>query len=109
MRYIFTLRKLSTLLPNRFENAKKDDLVSVITQIEREDTSFETKRTEKECIKCFYRWLKGGGEEGEEYPLEVRWIKSKRAKNHTFLPQYLLTEDEVKRMAESCPTLEIML
>ena len=68
--YIFTLRKLSTLLPNRLENANKDDLVSVISQIEREDTSFEMKRTEKECIKCFYRRLKRG-EEGEEYPLEV--------------------------------------
>jgi integrase/recombinase XerD len=73
----------------------------VISQIERDDTSFETKRTEKECKKCFYRWLKGG-EEGQEYPLEVRWIKTKRAKNHNFLPGNLLT-DEVKLMAESCP------
>jgi hypothetical protein len=102
VRYIFTLTKLSILLQNkRFKDAVKNDLVNVISQIEREDTSFETKRTEKECIKCFYRWL-NGGEEREEYPLEVRWIKSKRTKNHNFLPENLLTEDDVKLMAESC-------
>jgi hypothetical protein len=56
VRYLFTLRKLSTLLKNkRFEDAVKEDLVNVVYQIEREDTSYETKRTEKECIKCFYR------------------------------------------------------
>lgn len=102
VRYIFTLTKLSGLMHNkRFQDAIKNDLVNVISQIERGDTSFETKRTEKECIKCFYRWLKGG-EEGQEYPLEVKWIKTKRAKNHNFLPQDLLTEAEVKLMAESC-------
>jgi integrase/recombinase XerD len=102
VRYIFTITKLSSLMHNkRFQDATKDDLVNVISQIERGDTSFETKRTEKECIKCFYRWLKGG-EDGQEYPLEVRWIKTKRAKNHNFLPQNLLTEAEVKLMAESC-------
>ncbi len=66
VRYIFTLTKLSILLENkRFQDATKNDFVNVISQIERDDTSFETKRTEKECIKCFYRWLKGG-EEREE-------------------------------------------
>ena len=96
------LRGLSTLLENKcFQDATKNDLVNVISQIERNYTSFETKRTEKECMKCFYRWLKGG-EEGQEYPLEVRWIKSKRAKNHSFLQESLLTEVEVKLMAESC-------
>jgi site-specific recombinase XerD len=102
VRYIFTLSKLSTLLENYpFENATKNDLVNVISQIEREDTSHETKRTEKECIKCFYRWIKDG-EDGENYPSEVRWIQTKRSRSNVFLPENLLTEDEVKRMAESC-------
>lgn len=101
VRYIFTLRKISALLENkRFEDAAKDDLINVVSQIEREVTSYETKRTEKECVKCFYRWLRGG-EDGEEYPHEVRWIKSQRARNHSILPDNLLTEEEVKRMAES--------
>src|SRR5438132_1618663 len=94
VRYVFTLRKLSTLLENNpFERATKNDLVNVISLIEREDTSHETKRTEKECIKCFYRWIKGG-EDGENYPSEVRWIKTKRSRSNVFLPENLLTQYE---------------
>src|SRR3989442_3139994 len=102
VRYIFTLGKLSRLLGNQsVQNATRADLINVISQIEKQPTSHETKRTEKECIKQFYRWLKNV--DGEEYPPEVKWIKSKRARRHSILPGTLLTEDEIKRMAESCP------
>jgi integrase/recombinase XerD len=103
VRYIFSLRKLARLLEGKsFKEAKKQDLVEVVSSIEAETTEYDTKRTEKECIKCFYRWLRGG-DDGEEYPEEVRWIKSKRTLNHKILPDDLLTEDEVKLMAESSP------
>ncbi len=105
VRYIFTLRKLSRLLKGKdYVVATKADLVDVVSQIEKEEVSYDTKRTDKECIKCFYRWLKGG-DDGEEYPTEVKWIKNKRTKNHSILPGNLLTEDDVKKMAESCPNV----
>ena len=44
---------------------------------------------------CYYRWGKGG-DEGDEYPQEVKWIKSKSQRNHSILPENLLTEEEVK-------------
>lgn len=103
VRYIYSLRKLSRLLKGKtYEEAVKEDLVNVVSDIENEGTAYETKHTEKTCIKCFYRWLRGG-EDGEEYPSEVRWIKNKRTLNHSILPDDLLTEDEVRLMAESCP------
>src|SRR2546422_11367963 len=102
VRYIFTLGKLSRLLGNQsVQNATRADLINVISQIEKQPTSHETKRTEKECIKQFYRWLKN--DDSEEYPPEVKWIKSKRTRRHSILPGTLLTEDEIKQMAESCP------
>ena len=105
VRYIFTIGKLSKLLPSQgLEGATREDLISAVSQIEKENTSIETKRTEKECIKQFYRWLRGG-DDGGEYPPEVAWIKSKRSRRHSALPETLLTEEEVKRMAESCPNL----
>jgi len=105
VRYIFTIGKLSKLLPSQgLEGATREDLISAVSQIEKEKTSIETKRTEKECIKQFYRWLRGG-DDGGEYPPEVAWIKSKRSRRHSALPETLLTEEEVKRMAESCPNL----
>lgn len=82
-----------------FKEAKKKDLVDVVSSIEAEKTEYDTKRTEKECIKCFYRWLKGGGD-GEEYPEEVCWMRSKRTLNHRILSDDLLTGDEVKLMED---------
>ncbi len=99
VRYIFTIGKLSKLLRSQgLEGATRADLISAVSQIEKENTSIETKRTEKECVKQFYRWLRGG-DDGGEYPPEVAWIKSKRSRRHSALPETLLTEDEVKRMA----------
>jgi len=103
VRYLFTLRKLSRLLGGQgFDTATKTDLVNAVSMIEKEKTSYETKRTEKECIKQFYRWLKG---DDEDYPPGVKWIKCKRSRKHSVLPETLLTEEEVKRMAESCPNV----
>jgi hypothetical protein len=94
---------LSRLLDGKsFLQATREDLVNVVSGIESEETHYDTKCTEKECIKCFYRWLKGG-DEGDKYPSEVKWIKSKRARNYSILPENLVTEDEVKLMAESYP------
>ena len=44
-----------------------------------------------------------GGEEGDEYPSEVKWIKSMGTGNHSIIPENLVTEDEVKIKSESCP------
>ena len=99
IRYIFVLRKLSRLLGKPFRRATKDDMIQVVTKIGKEDTAEDTKRSEKECIKRFYKWLRND-EEG--YPVEVRWIKSARKKNHKILPDNLLNEDEVKKLAEAC-------
>lgn len=103
VRYIYSLRKLSRLLNGKaFEEAVKEDIVNVVSEIESETTAYETKHTEKTCIKCFYRWIRGG-EDGDEYPVEVKWIRNKRTLNHSILPDDLLTEDEIRLMAESCP------
>ncbi|MGI0078300.1 MAG: hypothetical protein ACRECH_01610 [Nitrososphaerales archaeon] len=90
------MRKLSRLLKGKsYEEAVKEDIVNVVSEIESEDTAYETKHNEKTCIKCFYCWLRGGGD-GEEYPVEVKWIKNKRTLNHSILPNDLVTEDEVR-------------
>ena len=105
VRYFSTLTKLSSLLKLKdFEMATKNDLIEAVSRIEAEDTKFETKRTEKVAIKCFYRWL-SGGDDDNVYPPEVRWIKTRRPANQSMLPEQLLTEEEVKKMAESCPNL----
>jgi integrase/recombinase XerD len=102
-RYIYCLRKLSRFLGGKlFKDALKEDLIDVVSKIEDEDTAYETKHTDKQCIKCFYRWLRGMDDD-KEYPVEVKWIKNDRTMNHSLLPEDLVTEEEVRLMAESCP------
>lgn len=102
-RYIYCLRKLSRFLNGKlFEGAVKEDIIDVVSKIEDEETAYETKHTDKQCIKCFYRWLRGM-DDSKEYPVEVKWIKNERTMNHSLLPEDLLTDDEIRLMAESCP------
>lgn len=53
-------------------------------------------------LKTFYRWLKGG--EDEQLPKEVSWLKPRIRNRSHKLPEDVLTEDEVLRIAEAATT-----
>lgn len=99
VRYTYVLRKLSSLLGREFRRATKTDMIRVISDLEKQDTAYDTKLSEKQCIKRFYKWLRNTE---DDYPVEVKWIRAKRNNNHKILPEHLLTEDEVKKLAETC-------
>jgi len=53
------------------------------------------------AIKVFGKFVRYGDPDKEtSYPDEVRWIRSAASKNNKLLPASLLTEDEVKQLAE---------
>jgi len=54
VRYVYVLRKVSRLLGKEFRRTTKTDLVTVISELEKQDTSYDTKLSEKQCIKRFY-------------------------------------------------------
>jgi integrase/ribosomal protein L40E len=99
VRYVYVLRKLARLLGKEFRRTTKNDLVTAVSKLEKEDTSYDTKLSEKQCIKRFYKWLRNSE---DDYPPEVKWMKSTRKNNHKILPEHLLTEDEVRQLAEAC-------
>lgn len=74
-------------------------MIRVISDLEKQDTAYDTKLSEKQCIKRFYKWLRNVD---DDYPVEVKWIRAKRNNNHKILPEHLLTEDEIKKLAETC-------
>ena len=114
VRHIFGLRKAAVSLGKPFMNADKNDIVRLVAEIERsrkkdsngnitdEPLSEESKRNEKVTIKKFYKWLRNCE---DDYPDEVRWLK-RIAVNHRKLPsENLLTEEEVKKLAEATQNL----
>lgn len=91
------LRKLSSLLGKPFPEADKKDIEDMVFKIEQTGFQEWTKHDYKAILKTFYKWLKG---DGEYYPLEVRWVKPRVKHENSILPEDLITEDEVKRIAE---------
>jgi site-specific recombinase XerD/ribosomal protein L40E len=98
-KYVETLTKIGEILGKDFDAATKRDIEDLVFKIERSDRSPWTKHTYKVILKRFYRWLKGGD---EEYPEEVRWIKTTFKARDELLPEDLLTEEDVMRLVEAC-------
>jgi len=103
-RYLYDLRHISKWLGKEFENATKEDIRSLIGRIEKEtfkkngqDIPYQesTKRDFRITIKKFYKWLR----ESEDYPEEVKWIKSTGRKCERIkLPEEMLSEEDIENL-----------
>ncbi|MHC1567680.1 MAG: tyrosine-type recombinase/integrase [Candidatus Syntropharchaeia archaeon] len=96
-KYMNHLLRISRWLNKPFEETTRKDIVGIIEKIETRGYSVNTKHDFKVVIKRFYRWLRGT----EEYPEEVKWIKTTVKENQTKLPEELLTEEEIRRLVEA--------
>lgn len=72
----------------------KEDVSRIMQHIECSDMGNDTKLDYKITIRKFMKWLR----KTEEYPEEVRWIKTRKKKNASKLPEELLTEEEVAKV-----------
>jgi integrase/recombinase XerD len=96
--YVYKLTKLSNMLNKDFRKTTSKDMEKTIAKLEATRLSEWTKHTFKAVVKRFYQWLRGLE---DEYPPEVKWIKLRMKNEGRILPEELLTEEEVKRLAEA--------
>lgn len=97
IRYLQNLTKLATMLgPINFSDATKGNIESVILQSSRLELADDTKVLFKVMVKRFYRWLKDPND--EEYPSEVRWIRTTAKNNHKIVSEQLLTEEDIAKL-----------
>ncbi len=103
IKYIFTLRTLAQLLEKDFDAADKDDIMALMGRIERHPKGYSewTKKDFRVCVKKFYKWLRGTG---DDFPPEVRWIKTSIRHDRKRLPEDLLTEEDIKRLVDTAST-----
>ncbi|MGQ9469297.1 MAG: tyrosine-type recombinase/integrase [Nitrososphaerales archaeon] len=94
-KYLYHLYNIALMLRKPFEEAGKEDILKIVEEIERRKWSDRTKYDYKISLRIFFRWLR----KREDYPEEVKWIKP-RLKNGNRLPEEILTEEEIKAMAE---------
>ncbi len=100
VKYVFTLKTLAQILTMDFEAAKQKDIETLLGKIERHPRGYSewTKKDFRVCIKKFYKWLLGTG---DDFPEEVRWIKTGIRKDRKKIPQEILTEEEVMLLVDT--------
>lgn len=102
IKYLYNLKRIAILLSKDFKKANKPDMVKLCSKINNNNDWTEwTKHDFLVVIKRFYKWLRNT----DEFPTEVKWIKSNMKKARKKLPNELLTIDNVKNLAENTNNL----
>jgi len=95
VKYLYILFRIATLLKKPVAKTTKNEISNFVQKLEGKKYSEWTKHDYKVILKIFYRWLR----KTEEYPEEVKWIKTNVRNNH-LLPDEILTETEIKTMTQ---------
>jgi len=99
-RYLCVLRLLAELLKKDYDKATKNDIIKLVTTIQtNENLAAWTKSTYKKMLKRFYKWLK---KTGDEYPEQVKWMKTSPKRNEIKLPGNgdMITEKEIEKLID---------
>lgn len=101
IRYFSFFSFLFKFFNKDLDKVTKEDIEKIVATINaREIFSPTTKHDSKVMLKRFYKWLKGND---EEYPPEVKWIKSTIKRHEKKLPGEgeLITQEDVNRLIEA--------
>lgn len=90
--YLFYLIKFTNMLQKAIEQATKEDIMKVISELNQTNYSEETKVSFRIALRKIYKMIR----DTEDYPPEVKWLKTTIAKKHEKIPEELLTEEEIE-------------
>lgn len=88
------------MMDRGFEKTNRQDIESFIRKLDKTAYSDWTKRDYKVTIRKFYKWLRGT----DDYPPEVKWIKS-RIKNNHKLPEELLSPEDIRKLIQAATNI----
>ncbi len=101
-KYIYSLGTIGRILNIDFVDANKNDIMRLMKELNaNSDYADYTKKDFKVALKKFYRWLR----RTEEYPEEVKFLRTSMKNNTKRLPSEILTVDEVKQLADAADNL----
>jgi len=95
---VYCMEYWAKWLGKSFRDATKDDLIVAVGGLEGKEFSEYTKYDLKIVLKMFYKWLEG---DDEIMPPKISWLKPKIKNEKHKLPEELLTEDEILKLAEA--------
>jgi site-specific recombinase XerD len=86
------------LQSQKFQDLTRKDIEELVFWIRSEKHNPWTVHKFLVIIRKFYKWLRGG----EDYPPEVKWIKSNVKDSQCKLPENLLSQEDVKKLLNAC-------
>jgi integrase/recombinase XerD len=102
IKYLQSLKTIASKTNIDFDKATKNDIEEYVAYINGEPYSEWTKKDFKLVLKRFYKWLKNTG---DDFPPEVKWIKTGMKRCKTKLPEELLTPKDVMKMIDAAENL----
>lgn len=95
-----TLRQLAIFVNKDFKAMEKQDIENYFSSLR--NLNSKTWTVKGAFIKSFFKWLYNT----DDYPSNVKWIKTSTKNNKRKLPSDLLTQDEIKAMAKAGDPME---
>lgn len=89
------IHQLALFVEKNFKDLTKEDIENFVSS--RGEWQPKTWSTNGAYIKFFFKWLYNS----DEYPPNVKWIKTSVKSKNRKLPSDLLTKDEIKMMVEA--------
>lgn len=96
-RYLYDLFHYAIMLNKNLMDATREDIKSIVAQIEKKEWSPHTKHAFKVMIRKFYKSMEGIDEKGV-YPERVKWLHSNVKNSQLKSSEDLITESDVKKM-----------
>ena len=96
-RYLYDLFHYAIMLNKNLMDATREDIKSIVAEIEKKEWSPHTKHAFKVMIRKFYKSMEGIDEKGV-YPERVKWLHSNVKNNQLKSSEELITELDVKKM-----------
>ena len=96
-KYVDVIRYWAIWLNKDFDKVTKEDIAKVVTKLQLNDGySAWSKHSYKTMLRKFFKWIK----KTEDYPEEVKWLKSRISKHEQKLPGEgeLLTEEDIQKL-----------
>ena len=101
-KYAYLIRNLRKMFGKSFQEVKKEDVIKVLSEIERLNLTYWTKRDYKVVLKKFYEFL---GKEDLVSWIKTTGTKQQRKKEEKKLPSEILTVKEIKKMANAADNI----
>jgi len=106
MNHLYKVRLMYGMCRKSLRDATREDYERIVDAIDRLNIVPMSKAIYKIVLKHYIKWLRGWGDKDKDaFPEEIAWLKIQRSRSNIKLPEEILTEEEIMKLAENTCTL----